>query len=143
MAVLVAPPTATAQDSHTAMSKHTAPTEHRHRDVPTEASGTSWLPATTPVLGWFGSRRGWDLMSHGNAFAQFLLESGEFHRRSYQFGSINWVMGMASRPAYGGRMTVRTMLSAEPWTIRGCGPESPRDKRDLQTRHDSRPSASA
>ena len=73
------------------------------------------------MLGWFGSRRGWDLMSHGNAFAQFLLESGEFHRRSHQFGSINWVMGMASRPVYGGPITVRTMPSAEPWTIRGCG----------------------
>ena len=127
MAVLVAPHTATAQDSHTAMSQHTAPTEHRHGDVPTEASGTSWLPATTPMFGWFGSRRGWDLMSHGNAFAQFLLESGEFHRRSRQFGSINWVMGTASRPV---RRSYRRTDDAECRTVDDSGlrvSESPRD----------------
>ncbi len=30
-------------------------------------------------------------------------------------------MGMAARPVGRGRLAVRTMLSLEPWTIRGCG----------------------
>jgi hypothetical protein len=63
----------------------------------------------------------WELMLHGQAFAQFLYEGGEEHRRSHQGGSINWLMGMARRPAGPGRVGVRAMLSAEPWTIPGCG----------------------
>ena len=39
----------------------------------------------------------WELMLHGNVFVQFLHESGEFHRRSQQAGSINWMMGAATR----------------------------------------------
>jgi hypothetical protein len=86
-----------------------------------EASGTAWLPGVTPMYGFHRQVRGWDLMAHGNAFAQFLLESGEFHRRGHQFGSINWIMGMAARPVGIGRFGVRVMASLEPWTIGGCG----------------------
>jgi hypothetical protein len=53
-----------------------------------------------------------------NAFLQFLDESGD--RGSDQAGSINWVMGMAQRTGPG-RVMLRGMLSAEPWTIGGCG----------------------
>ena len=88
---------------------------------PSEASGTSWLPAATPMYGWTVNRVGWELMAHANVFAQFLLESGEIHRRGQQFGGINWVMGMATRAVGQGRVKLQTMLSAEPWTIRGCG----------------------
>lgn len=86
-----------------------------------EASGTSWLPDLTPMFGLHGQVRGWDLMLHGNAFAQFLYESGEIHHSGHQFGSINWVMGMAGRPLAGGRLVLRGMGSLEPWTISGCG----------------------
>lgn len=48
-------------------------------------------------------------------------ESGEIHRTSQQFGSINWVMGMARRPVGAGRLGLRAMVSLEPWTISGCG----------------------
>ncbi|MEQ1575401.1 MAG: hypothetical protein ABL993_14275 [Vicinamibacterales bacterium] len=88
---------------------------------PRDASGTSWLPDETPTYGFHRQLRGWDLMAHGQAFAQFLFESGEIHRRGHQAGSINWIMGMAARPTAGGRLTLRTMVSLEPWTIRGCG----------------------
>jgi hypothetical protein len=64
---------------------------------------------------------GWELMWHGNAFLQYVNESAEEHRGAHQTGSINWVMAMARRPAGTGRLGVRTMLSLEPWTIRGCG----------------------
>jgi hypothetical protein len=86
-----------------------------------EASGTSWLPDQTPMLGWHRSVGVWEVMVHGNLFAQFLYEGGEVHRRSKQGGSINWVMGMARRPAGSGQVGVRAMFSAEPWTIPGCG----------------------
>jgi hypothetical protein len=61
----------------------------------------------------------WMLMLHGNAFAQFLNESGE--RASQQGGSINWAMLMARRSLGTGRLGLRGMLSLEPWTIPGCG----------------------
>ena len=89
--------------------------------VPMEVSGTSWLPATTPMYGWMRNAAGWQLMGHANVFAQFLFESGEIHRRGHQFGSVNWAMGSATRLIGSGHLTLRTMLSAEPWTIGGCG----------------------
>ena len=60
-------------------------------------------------------------MFHGALFGQFVAESGEEHRRGAQGGSINWFMASARRPAAGGDLEVRGMVSAEPWTIRGCG----------------------
>jgi YHS domain-containing protein len=58
-------------------------------------------------------------MAHENVFIPYLHESGD--RGNDQFGSINWIMGMAQRNAGKGRVTFRGMFSAEPWTIRGCG----------------------
>ncbi len=102
-------------------------TDHTHDQtgaVPTlvrDASGTAWLPDLTPMYGFHREISGWQFMLHGNAFAQFLYESGEEHRRSRQAGSINWMMGMATRSVGKGRFGLRTMISLEPWTIRGCG----------------------
>lgn len=87
--------------------------------APRDASGTAWLPETTPMYGIHQQRGPWHLMWHGNAFAQFLYESGD--RGTEQAGSINWVMGMARREVAGGRFGVRGMLSLEPLTIPGCG----------------------
>ena len=92
-----------------------------HRD----ASGTAWLPDVTPMYGLQHTWRGWELMLHGLAFAQFLYQPGDIHRTggysTHQFGSVNWGMLMARRPAGAGRVGVRAMLSAEPLTIPGCG----------------------
>jgi hypothetical protein len=84
-----------------------------------EASGTAWLPETTPMYGLNGQLGRWQLMGHGTVFAQFLYDSGE--RGSDQLGSINWMMLMARRQAGTGRFGLRGMFSVEPWTIRGCG----------------------
>ncbi len=84
-----------------------------------EASGTAWLPDLMPMYGIHRQARGWELMAHGNAFAQFLYESGD--RGSDQVGSIHWAMGMARRQVGAGRLGLRGMFSLEPWTIRGCG----------------------
>jgi len=86
-----------------------------------EGSGTAWLPDATPMFGTRMSLRGWDVMLHGNVFGQFLYESGEEHRTSHQAGSINWLMAMARRSAGAGRVGLRAMASAEPFTIPGCG----------------------
>ena len=84
-----------------------------------EASGTAWLPDATPMYGIHRPAGSWQLMGHGTAFAQFLYDGGD--RGRHQFGSINWMMGMARRSFAGGRLGLRVMFSLEPWTIRGCG----------------------
>lgn len=121
------PATTTQQGGH----QHPTPVQkpqddhaqHKHpsmRMFPSrESSGTAWLPASSPMYGIQKQAGGWDVMTHGSAFVQFLYESGD--RGSDQFGSINWVMGMARRELAGGRFGLRGMFSLEPLTIRGCG----------------------
>jgi hypothetical protein len=58
-------------------------------------------------------------MLHGNGFLQFIYEGGD--RGDRQLGSINWLMGMARRQVAGGTFGLRAMVSAEPFTIPGCG----------------------
>jgi hypothetical protein len=84
-----------------------------------EGSGTSWQPDETPVHALHREAGAWMLMAHGNLFVQYLHDSGT--RGSSQAGSINWVMGEASRSAGRGRIEFRAMVSLEPWTIAGCG----------------------
>ena len=86
-----------------------------------ETSGTAWVPDVTTMHAFHRQAGRWELMLHGQAFAQFLYEGGEEHRGAHQAGSINWVIGMARRPIGDGRFGVRGMLSLEPWTIPGCG----------------------
>ena len=110
----------------------TQPDLHEHVAVtapaltPTrETSGTAWIPVATPMYGVHRPWRGWDLRLDGVAFVQFLYEPGDRHRTggaaSRQFGSVNWGMALARRAIGNGRFGVRAMLSAEPWTIGGCG----------------------
>jgi YHS domain-containing protein len=111
-------PTTTEQHQHPVA---TPAQEHEGHDIqlPREGSGTAWLPDTTPMYAIHWQRGPWQFMVHENAFIQFLHDSGD--RGDDQFGSINWIMGMAQRNAGKGRVAVRGMFSAEPWSIRGCG----------------------
>lgn len=90
-----------------------------------EASGTAWLPQITPMYGVHRPWRSWDLRLAGVVFVQALYEPRDRHRTggsdTRQAGSVNWGMFMARRSIGGGRFGVRTMLSAEPWTVPGCG----------------------
>jgi hypothetical protein len=98
------------------------PESHAAHDMASMArdgSGTSWLPDATPMYAFHTSKGGWMLMAHENAFLQLLAESSP--RSETQGGSINWLMGMASRPVRDGRLQLRGMVSFEPWTIPGCG----------------------
>lgn len=112
------PPPATEVHEHVAV---TAPLLTPAR----EASGTAWLPPATPMYGAHRPWRGWDVRLTGAAFVQALYEPGFRHRTggtsTRQGGSVNWGMAMAHRSLAGGRFGVRTMFSAEPWTIPGCG----------------------
>ncbi len=86
-----------------------------------DASGTAWLPETTPMYALHNRAGNWEVMWHGNAFLQFLHEEAEDHRGASQGGSINWLMGMARRTVGAGRFGLRGMISLEPATIPGCG----------------------
>lgn len=113
-----APPPAPEQHQHAAA----APDEgHEGHDMQMarEGSGTAWLPDTTPVYAIHWQRGPWQFMAHENLFVQSLHESGD--RGHDQFGSVNWIMGMAQRSVGRGRFQLRGMFSAEPWTIGGCG----------------------
>jgi hypothetical protein len=110
----------------------TPPDVHEHVAVsaplltPTrEASGSAWLPVETPMYGTHRPWRGWDLRVDGVGAVQLLAEPGDRHRTggnsTRQVGSVNWVMAMARRSVGGGRFGLRTMFSAEPWTVSRCG----------------------
>jgi hypothetical protein len=83
------------------------------------ASGTAWLPDLTPMYAVHAQQGPWQLMLHENVFVQYLTDSSG--RAADQFGSINWVMGMAAREVGSGHVSLTGMFSAEPWTIGGCG----------------------
>jgi hypothetical protein len=84
-----------------------------------DGSGTSWLPVDTPMYAIHRQAGTWMLMAHVNAFLQYLHESGD--RGADQGGSINWFMLMGRRAVGDGHLTLRGMVSLEPWTIPGCG----------------------
>ncbi len=90
-----------------------------------EASGTAWLPDESPMYGVQRPAGRWQLMLHGSAFAAFLYEPGDVHRTggqsNTQFSSVNWFMALARRPLGAGRIGLRVMASAEPWTVNDCG----------------------
>jgi hypothetical protein len=82
-------------------------------------SGTTWLPDATPMHAIHLMSGSWELMLHGVAFGMYDRQYGD--RGSSQFSSVNWGMLMASRKAAGGRLQLRGMLSAEPYTVGGAG----------------------
>ncbi len=82
-------------------------------------SGTAWLPDAARVPGYHGSLGRWTLMVHGSVFLQYDRQFGT--RADDQLGSVNWVMVMVERPAAGGMVRFRAMVSAEPWTVTARG----------------------
>ncbi len=111
----------TPPESSADTTEHTAHQMTGLLEIPRarEGSGTSWLPDLSPMNALHGSAGDWSLMLHGNLFLQNIWQGSD--RGDDQFGSINWVMGMARLPVLKGELGLRAMLSAEPWTISGCG----------------------
>ncbi|HYR97382.1 MAG TPA: hypothetical protein VEO58_00100, partial [Gemmatimonadales bacterium] len=82
-------------------------------------SGTSWLPDASPMHAAHVMLGEWSLMLHGKGFVQYDWQGGP--RGSNQVGFVNWAMAAASRSLGGGRLELRGMLSAEPWTVGSRG----------------------
>jgi len=82
-----------------------------------EGSGTSWIPDSSPVYAHHFMADDWMLMLHYSLAAGYDDQWSD--RGSRRFTSVNWIMGMAARPLFGGQLTLRTMLSAEPATAGG------------------------
>ena len=109
-----------AQTDHSAMHMDHGDQEAMALFPMRDGSGTSWLPEASPMYAMHFAAGSWRLMVHGNGFVQYLRETSD-GRGDDQVGSVNWLMVMARREAKGARVGIRTMLSAEPATIRGCG----------------------
>lgn len=82
-------------------------------------SGTSWVPDATPMYASHSMLGGWELMLHGVAFVQYDDQGSK--RGDKQFGSVNWGMVMAGHDLAGGRLNLRAMMSAEPFTVGSRG----------------------
>src|SRR5262249_23848497 len=113
------PPGTDPAQQHDMQHMHMGDDEHMPMPPARDGSGTSWLPDETPMYAIHNQAGKWTLMAHGNAFLQYLHEGGD--RGRDQGGSINWFMGMADRSVGSGHVSLRGMISLEPWTIRGCG----------------------
>src|SRR3954471_13858706 len=82
-------------------------------------SGTTWIPDAVTLPNRRRMLRDWMIMAHGFAFLQYDSQSGE--RGDNQFGSLNWLMLMATHDAHGGWFQARTMLSLDPFTVTSRG----------------------
>ncbi|MEP6549532.1 MAG: hypothetical protein ABJB95_00040 [Gemmatimonadales bacterium] len=82
-------------------------------------SGTTWIPDAVTLPSRRRMMGSWMVMAHGFVFAQYDKQNGE--RGDDQFGSLNWLMLMATRDLAGGRLQARTMLSLDPWTVSNRG----------------------
>lgn len=79
-------------------------------------SGTSWVPDASPMHAQHFNAGDWELMVHGVAFVTYDHQQGG-PRGDTQFGSQTWAMFMASHWLGGGRLQLRGMASADPWTV--------------------------
>ncbi|MBV8201538.1 MAG: hypothetical protein JOZ15_13025 [Acidobacteria bacterium] len=80
-----------------------------------ESSGTSWQPESAPHEALFTRRGAWLLMLHGQVFAVY--DDQESKRGGSKWFSENHLLGMATRELGPGRLGLRAMVSAEPWSI--------------------------
>lgn len=77
-----------------------------------EGSGTSWQPEATPMHGLMWERGEWSLMAHGFANAIYDHQGGP---RGDDESFVNsMAMLMAQRPALGGTLGFRAMVSLDP-----------------------------
>jgi hypothetical protein len=84
-----------------------------------EASGTAWQPAETPMTGFHFRDQGWDFMAHAAIFAGFDWQEGD--RGDNALISTNWIMLMGRKPLGPGEISLRGMLTLEPWTVEERG----------------------
>jgi hypothetical protein len=80
-----------------------------------QASGTSWMPAASPMYGLMSRAGRWNLMTSYSAHLYYDRQEGP--RGDYQYGSTNWGMLMANRSVGKDRLQLNAMLSLEPLTV--------------------------
>lgn len=121
MFALVVTPRAEAQGQMPGHAGHQMPMASAPLGLPEtrDASGTAWQPDEGTIHSLMRHTGPWHLMLHTNAFLQYIETRSD--RGDRQFGSVNWLMGMAGRDAGGGQLTLRGMFSAEPLTVGRCG----------------------
>jgi hypothetical protein len=85
-----------------------------------DGSGTSWQPDSSPHEGIHGSFGSWSTMIHGYAFGIYDHQGGP--RGDDQFFSESMLMGMAQRPLGFGQLTLRGMMSLDPFMGKGGYP---------------------
>ena len=88
-----------------------------------EGSGTSWLPDASPMIANHFAAGAWDFMFHYRAFVYYdrQNDADPSRRGDDQIGSVNWAMLMAGHDLWSGRLQLRAMMSAEPWTVGAAG----------------------
>lgn len=84
------------------------------RSMTAIGSGTSLLPSSSPGYMWHWMKDDWMVMAHGNIVAGFNHQGGR--RGVNKAESENWFMLTGERDAGPGRLMLRGMFSAEPWT---------------------------
>lgn len=85
-----------------------------------EASGTAWLPSSTPMYGKMTMTRGNMLMLHGAAIPRYTNVG--LKRGDRRFDLPNWGMAMFSHPLTpSSQLGLRAMLSLDPLTEGGYG----------------------
>ena len=83
-------------------------------------SGSSLLPGSSPMSMYHRMMGDWMLMAHFNAIVDFDHQGGP--RGVNKADSMNWLMLMAEHPVEGGgRLLLRGMFSAEPFTSTNGG----------------------
>lgn len=88
--------------------------------VTREGTGTAWQPDTVPMHGWHAALGPWSFMFHGTVFGGYIRQNdpdNPFDRGGEALVSMNHVMAMARRELGGGDLVLRTMFSAEPFTV--------------------------
>lgn len=78
-------------------------------------SGTSWMPANTPMHMIHKQSGDWLLMLHYNVIVGVNSQGGP--RGVTKFESANWIMPMAFRKLGKGTLQLRSMFSFEPFTF--------------------------
>ena len=102
--------------------------QHEGHDMPTPTregplgipdtrigSGTAWLPDSSPMHAVHFMAGKWTFMVHGIVAPLYDWQGGP--RGDEQFNVTNWGMITAARHVGGGRVALRAMASADPWTV--------------------------
>ena len=104
------------EHAHGAMTEHEHMAEMRGMYGPyamaREASGTSWVPDSSPHEGIDASIGEWSTMTHG--FVNLIYDDQGGPRGDTKTFSTSMLMVMAQRPAGDGTLGLRAMVSADP-----------------------------